>query len=60
MIVNSGKLFHNTTKIAQLIGSMSQIYANVYSYSKIHLLQRIDVRKTELKIEEFWLNKPEF
>lgn len=49
MIVNSEKLFHNTTKIPQLIGSMGQIYTNIDSCPKIPPLQGIGIRKIELK-----------
>lgn len=51
-IVYSGKLFRNTTKIPQLIGSMGQIYANIYSCPKIPPLQGIGVRKIELKLKD--------
>lgn len=52
MIVYSGKLFCNTTKIPQLIISMGQIYANIYSCPKISPLQGIGVRKIELKLKD--------
>lgn len=52
MIVCSGKLFHDTTKIPQLIGSMGQIYANIYSCPKIPSLQGTGVRKIELKLKD--------
>lgn len=56
MDVYSGELFHNTTKILPLIGSMGQIYANIKSYPAILPLQETGVRKVELKLKDTHLD----